>query len=120
MSRIQSIPRLFVHYRPLMLKVFAAYNVHTIPYNVSGTKTFEDVCIRGIRQNLTDVAQRMAEAPAEPESALGEEKIECGYCYEYNDRLVTPKLLPCGHAGCLPCLQKDLKANTVLRCTFCR
>ena len=52
MSRIQSIPRLFVHYRPLMLKVFAAYNVHTIPYNVSGTKTFEDVCIRGIRQIL--------------------------------------------------------------------
>ena len=74
--------------------------------------------IKHRKADFTDVASRMAEASAEPESALGEEKIECGYCYEYNDRLVTPKLLPCGHVGCLPCLQKDVKANTVLRCTF--
>ena len=76
--------------------------------------------IKHRKADFTDVASRMAEAPAEPESALGEEKIECGYCYEYNDRLVLPKLLPCGHVGCLSCLQKDVKANTVLRCTFCR
>ena len=62
----------------------------------------------------------MATKVVEPDSSVDEEKIECGYCFEYNGRLVTPKILPCEHVSCLPCLQKDVKANNILRCTICR
>ena len=60
----------------------------------------------------------MACRVVEPYSNMNEEKIECGYCFEYNGRLVMPKVLPCSHVCCLPCLQKDVEAYSVLRCAI--
>lgn len=52
---------------------------------------------------------------------LMREILECPICLEtYNQELMRPKLLQCGHTVCRQCLEK-LLANTIngVRCPFC-
>ncbi|XP_067944168.1 tripartite motif-containing protein 2-like isoform X2 [Watersipora subatra] len=44
----------------------------------------------------------------------------CGYCYETVDYMIDPRVLPCCHVFCLPCLQADLLKNKILECHVCK
>lgn len=50
--------------------------------------------------------------------------LRCPSCLEEMEYLVDPKLLPCGHMFCMPCLVEALvikkQETTTIICTICR
>ena len=48
-------------------------------------------------------------APTAVAAAMAEATPSCGVCFEpYSERIV-PRMLPCGHTFCEPCLNKMLR-----------
>ncbi|XP_067933975.1 uncharacterized protein [Watersipora subatra] len=44
--------------------------------------------------------------------------VKCGYCLE--EQLVDPRVLPCKHANCYPCLVGNFNTNRIVRCGECK
>ena len=49
-----------------------------------------------------------------------QDSTECEYCMEKGALLVDPRILPCTHISCYPCLQEDFVINQMIRCEKCR
>ncbi|XP_067931162.1 transcription intermediary factor 1-beta-like [Watersipora subatra] len=45
--------------------------------------------------------------------------FKCACCYERDENLEEPKLLPCGHVECTKCLHKSLKIYGKFKCAKC-
>ena len=43
----------------------------------------------------------------------------CRYCLEDVSHLTEPKILPCTHVFCKPCLTRDLQSNDGVKCPVC-
>ena len=48
------------------------------------------------------------------------DSVECGYCLVRDVQLVDPRILPCNHVSCYPCLEGEFDTNQVVRCGKCR
>ncbi|XP_067930259.1 transcription intermediary factor 1-beta-like isoform X2 [Watersipora subatra] len=45
---------------------------------------------------------------------------QCGFCMEQGNQLVEPRILPCQHIHCYPCLVGDFETNRIVRCGKCK
>ena len=45
---------------------------------------------------------------------------ECGFCLRQDEALEEPKLLPCGHVHCLPCLTGARETRKIVQCPDCQ
>ena len=45
----------------------------------------------------------------------------CGYCMRPVEEMAQPKILPCGHISCFPCVREDFhKLNGSVLCEKCK